>query len=89
MIEHSGKERQKLLEVIRRELKVAGIDIRRFVPAWASSRAICEVVLDELLHALQPAVHEGFIPPYGSAMATSTVGRTPLACRSSQHDRTA
>jgi DNA integrity scanning protein DisA with diadenylate cyclase activity len=54
------------LNLLRKELRLAGVSLRQFLPLWAQSDLVCESILSELLVALEAPVHEGFIPPSGS-----------------------
>ena len=57
------------LSLLRRELLLAGVNLRRLFPLWARPSVVRESILRELLVALEAPVHEGLIPPYGSIIA--------------------
>ena len=52
--------------LLRKELRFARVDVRHMFPSWARSAANREHILEELLVALEPNIHEGLIPHYGS-----------------------
>lgn len=57
------------LDLLRKELNLAGVSDQHLFPGWARSKKIREHILSELLVALEPFVHEGLIPPYGAIIA--------------------
>jgi hypothetical protein len=54
------------LDLLRKELHLAGINLRSFLPRWGRPPGIRDVILNELLVTLEAPIHEGQIPPYGS-----------------------
>lgn len=57
---------EQALDLLRRELEVAGVDWITFLPSWARHAVSADRVLHELLIAVNAPVHEGHIPPYAS-----------------------
>lgn len=54
------------LALLRKELQLAGVNLRTLFPDWARPKVVRESILRELIVALEAPVHEGMIPPYGS-----------------------
>lgn len=54
------------LALLRKELRLAGINFRQFLPRWARPKEIGETILRELLLAIEAPIHEGRIPTFGS-----------------------
>jgi hypothetical protein len=59
---------QERLLLLKRELQIAGMDFKAFLPKWARIPKVRDAVLNELMIALDAHVHEGLIPPYTSIM---------------------
>ena len=57
------------LDLLRKELNLAGVSGQHLFPGWARSKKSREHIINELLAALEPSVHEGLIPPYGAIIA--------------------
>src|SRR5947199_5162153 len=54
------------LTLLRKELRLTGVDLRRFFPQWARPKEIGDRIIRELLLAIEAPVHEGLIPTSGS-----------------------
>ncbi len=50
---------ERQIELLRRELRLAGVDLRTFLPSWTRPNAIRAAVIEELFVALDAQVHEG------------------------------
>jgi hypothetical protein len=73
---------QDRLSLLRKELQLAGVNVRGLFPLWARPRVVQESILREFLVALQAPVHEGLIPPYASLIVsndTELTGILPLS----------
>lgn len=54
------------LTLLGKELRLAGVDLRRVLPQWARPKEIGDRILRELLLAIEAPIHEGLIPTSGS-----------------------
>ena len=66
------------LTLLRKELRLAGVNLRRFFPRWARPKDIGDSILRELLLAIEAPVHEGFIPPSGSLIVPKSAALSVL-----------
>jgi len=62
----ASETKPETIDLLKKELKLAGVTLRQFLPRWARSPLLQTSILRELLIALDAPVHEGLIPPYGS-----------------------
>jgi hypothetical protein len=62
----NAENRPETIELLKKELKLAGVNLKRFLPSWGRVPAIRDGILQELLITLDAPLHEGLIPPYGS-----------------------
>jgi hypothetical protein len=60
-----NRERDRLT-LLRKELSLAGVNLRQFLPRWARPKEIGDSILRELLLAIEAPIHEGLIPTSGS-----------------------
>ena len=69
---------QHQLDLLREELRLAGVNTQEVFPRWADVPIMRDAILRELLIALVVPVHEGLIPPYGCVVAPDDAPFTRL-----------
>ncbi len=53
------RKREQQIELLRKELRLAGVDLNRFLPSWTRPKVVRTAVVEELFTTLDAQIHEG------------------------------